>query len=199
MQLSLAPASLLDALRRDTADDHQSLEDGLDLLSPPLDQSRFASLLERFYGFHAAFEPAALACPRWGGMMSARGKLQRLTADLIGLGRSREQIAALPHCADASDLARTPEGLLGALYVMEGSVLGGQVISRALAATSWAPVDGFGYFRPYGAEAGVMWRGFKTAAEAASHPERDVLTVAAARRTFAILIQWLSPAFKQTQ
>ena len=196
MLIDITAPPLLDRLRRETSAYHQRLEDALDLLSPPFQRERFATLLERFYGFHAVFEPAAANCAQWGELVASRRKLPHLAVDLAWLGRDAGAVDSLARCHGASRLTRSPESLLGALYVLEGSALGGEVVSRALAAAEWPPSGGFAYFRPYGAGAGEMWRRFRAVAEAASTPDRDSQIVTGAQNTFRLLIQWLRPAFR---
>ena len=45
----------------------------------------------------------------------------------------------------------------GSIYVMEGSALGGQVITRSLAAEGLSPGRGAAYFHGWGAATGAMW------------------------------------------
>ncbi|QJW84543.1 hypothetical protein HK414_15170 [Ramlibacter terrae] len=45
--------------------------------------------------------------------------------------------------------------------MMEGSALGGQVITRALAAQGWGPAHGAAYFHGWGPATGGMWREFR--------------------------------------
>jgi heme oxygenase len=188
----LAPTDLRFRLKAATQDEHQRLEDALDLLSPPLDRDRFARVLGRFWGFHKVWEDALAARGDLGAVLQGRGKVDCLRADLTALGLSPAAIDALPLCHDAQTLAATHELAMGSLYVIEGSTLGGQVISRALAGADWLPEGGLTYFTPYGAEAGAIWRGFQTALQAASSPDADPAIEAGAVDTFRLLRGWLA-------
>lgn len=190
----LIPAApgLLQRLRAETAEAHASLEAALDILAEPLRQDRFARLLERFWGFHAAWEPALARALGDDAFLAPRGKLALLQRDLVALGRTADQIERLPLCLEAARLTADHGSALGSLYVMEGSTLGGQVISRALQAAPWLPAGGLGYFDPYGPLTGQMWRGFRDYASAHASPAADDIIVDGARAAFERLQAWLT-------
>lgn len=48
---------------------------------------------------------------------------------------------------------------MGWVYVAEGSMLGGRIIRRRLAAEG-RDLDGLGFLDPYGEETGARWRAF---------------------------------------
>jgi heme oxygenase len=178
---------LMAALRARTAAAHQALEEGLDILSVVRSPARLRRLMERFYGFHAVWEPAIAASPA-AGFAADRGRLGSLRADLAALGVGDAGVAALPLCRPAAALAATAAGAIGSLYVMEGSTLGGQVISRALRDAGGAELA---YFNPYGRETGARWRAFAAWAEAAAAETREE-AAASAQATFALLLGWLT-------
>jgi len=184
-------SSLALALRAATTDAHRRLERDLDLLAPPLSQQRFTALLMRFWGFHAVWEPTLLKQPGLRGLMADRVRLGLIETDLRALGLGHANIQALPLCAGAADLAASTEQGLGSLYVLEGSTMGGRLISRALAQAAWLPAYGLRYFDPYGRGTGVMWRQFQAVLNAAASPEADRLALTAAVNTFDVLHQWL--------
>jgi heme oxygenase len=80
--------------------------------------------------------------------------------------------------------------LLGAMYVLEGSTLGGQVITRQLAL---AGIPLRTYFTGYGTRTGPRWKTFcQLLTEAAStDPDQDEV-VASACLTFQRLDQWIA-------
>lgn len=193
----LAPDDLRQRLRAGTAADHERLENHLDLLREPLAEARFRAVLERFHGFHFAWEPAAA---RWlpAGLLAPRQRVPLLRADLRALGRAEAGIDALPVCAEAAALCSDLAGTLGSFYVLEGSTLGGRLISRALAAAAWLPAGGLRYFDPHGAATGERWRetlAHLNAAPATLHAD----VVQGARRCFACLDAWLAPATGASQ
>ena len=179
---------LMAALRARTAAAHQALEDGLDILSTVRSPQRLRLLLERFYGFHVVWEPA-VAASSIAAFAADRSRLAGLRADLAGLGVSEIERAALPHCRPAAALAATAARAIGSLYVMEGSTLGGQVISRALRE---AGRESLAYFNPYGGETGARWRAFAAWAESAAAGEDREAVVGSAEATFTLLRAWLT-------
>lgn len=181
---------LLDRLRSETAAQHDALEAGLALLDAPLSRDHFLEVLKGFHGFHAAWEPAA-AASAYADFLEPRRRLGAVERDLRALGLSDGEIAALPRCDAAADLAATSAGVLGASYVLEGSSLGGKVITRALAGEAWPPKGGFAYFNPYGDETGLRWRESRAFIEREGADLQDEVT-AAAGRTFDLLLAWLT-------
>ena len=125
----LNETSLRQRLKRETAAVHQHLEAQLGLLNPGLDVHRYLRVLEAFYGFYVPVEAAvrrrAAAELPLGFPLRARAEL--IERDLLALGRSPAELAALPLCRDRPELSRL-EDLAGCLYVLEGACLGGQVL-----------------------------------------------------------------------
>ena len=188
---TLVRDGLMAELRARTATEHQALEDALDILQVVRRPERLRALMERFYGFHAVWEPTIAASPI-AAFAADRGRLAHLRTDLAGLGLSEAELDALPHCRPAAALAATAARAIGSLYVMEGSTLGGQVISRALKDAGGSELA---YFNPYGRETGARWRAFAAWAEDAAAGEDRGVVVASAEATFALLRSWLtSPA-----
>jgi heme oxygenase len=178
-------------LRAGTASAHRLLEHDLDLLRPPLSQTRFSHLLQRFWGFHLIWEAALGRHADLAEVWARRSRLELLRRDLLALGLSESEIEALPRCAAAADLATSPVAALGSIYVLEGSTLGGQLITRALEGCDWLPPCGLRYFDPYRGETGLMWRRFQAHLRSASTPADPVIERAAAQ-TFELLRRWLT-------
>ena len=186
---------VLERLKRETREAHDRLEAGLDLLGEPLSRERFLRVLERFWGFHSVWEPAVGRALHDDLFLAPRLKLSHLQADLGALGRSPDDIARLPRCFEAAQLAPLPlrpGAALGSLYVLEGSTLGGKVISRALKDAPWLPEGGLAYFDPYGSHTGRMWQDFRDYTAARSTPATDAEMIAAAKATFERLHRWLT-------
>lgn len=184
-------ATLRERLRLRTQPAHQALETDLRLLDGHADALRMRALLSRFHGFHAGFEPAL--ADRLAGeaaFVQARARLPALRADLGRLGLAASEIDALPQCTAAAGLAATEAEALGALYVMEGSTLGGQLITRELGGLPWWPAGGLTYFDPHGRATGLRWRETLARLEAAPPEQHDTL-IEAADRAFRLLHGWL--------
>jgi heme oxygenase len=184
-------ADVLSRLRRETAGDHQVVEQTLDLLSPDLTRDRLVDVLTRLHGFWAAAEagldawahahPADADRVGW----SCRRRTALFAADLAALGGAPDGAPELP------DVPGT-DAALGRLYVLEGSSLGGVFIDRHLATLpQLAGAGRLSSFSPYGEQTGAMWHGFRsvTRERVAAGGDADRV-VGAARETFGALARW---------
>lgn len=185
---SATSCGILPKLKLQTRAAHSDLECSLQLLSPPIEQRRFVAVLERFYGFHASWEAHVARFQEFCPMLRERSRLGHLSRDLKALG---SDISRLAVCEQTQTLAVTKAAALGSLYVLEGSTLGGRVITTAISGASWLPAHGLSYFDPYGRETGAMWRIFKQwfEAQVIGHSERDIIN--GAQSTFSVLRSWL--------
>ena len=183
---------LFDRLRAETGLAHRDLEARMDLVDGSLDVPRYVRLLRNFHSATAAYEAVAgPALPMaLRGMFEARRKTALLDADLLHFG------AAVS--APSQDLAefervirRDARAAIGAMYVFEGSTLGGAVVARHLEHRLGLPtLQGRRYFTPYPGRTGAMWREFKERVDDLVGDDRAACDaiVAAAGATFA----WLS-------
>ncbi|TGD81890.1 biliverdin-producing heme oxygenase [Hymenobacter wooponensis] len=96
--------------------------------------------------------------------------------------------ASLPLCPDMPPLTTWPQ-LLGALYVMEGSTLGGQVINRQLAK---AGIESRTYFSGYGERTGPMWKRFCQLLTEEATDANQAEIVDSASLTFQKLHAWIN-------
>jgi heme oxygenase len=114
-----------------------------------------AALVARYHVFHSGTENAVT--PFLAGIadldFDARRRSPLLARDIEALGKS----AALDG-GPGLDIATRPEAF-GALYVLEGSSLGGRLILRELVRRG-APMIGLGFLDPYGARTAEAWRAF---------------------------------------
>jgi heme oxygenase (biliverdin-IX-beta and delta-forming) len=143
-----ASQSVLTRLRRETAALHHHLEEQLDAVNRLADPQRRAILIRRYAALH----------------IPADGILRDHLLDVADLdidGRRRSEALApfaegvLPRFPAPANRAEA----LGALYVLEGSTLGGRMILRALAARG-VDAPELRFLDPYGADTGARWRAF---------------------------------------
>ena len=129
----LNETSLRQRLKRETAAVHQHLEAQLGLLDPSLDVHRYRRVLETFYGFYVPVEidVTRLAAAELPLGFPLRARAELIERDLLALGLSPADLAALPLCSDRPELSCV-EDLAGCLYVLEGACLGGQVLTPLL-------------------------------------------------------------------
>ena len=186
--------SLLEALRTGTALLHVALEKRLPFFSERLDTDWYQRLLQAYYGFYAPMEAALYECdliPE-GFDRVLRVKTPTLVNDLRALGLNDHAITALPRCANLPVL-NTPAALLGALYVLEGATLGGQVLRREMTQRLGVNADNGGAFLDvYGAETGRRWKDFLDyLGRQPLDADDKQRAVTAACSTFSCFEQWL--------
>ena len=182
---------LLDALREATRPYHDALErDGpmRRLVAPDLEPPEYRALLGRLYGFYVPLETALR--PHLGAFpapFDAAHRTRRLAADLAALG---EDPSALPLVAEPPALPDA-DAALGALYVVEGAALGGQVITRHVRRTlGLGPERGLSFFAGEADGTGARWRAFLDLL--ARRPPSPSVTEAAVA-VFASLHAWMLP------
>lgn len=184
---------LLTELKARTRPHHDRIEAAVNPMRPGLTPDDYAGLLRRTYGFYAAWEPAA--APHFRGALrdffDRRRKLDLLHRDLCHFGADDAELAEIPRCDELPSTA-TFADVLGAVYVLEGSTLGGQYIVRHLGrALGLSPAAGGAFFASYGDRVGAMWRETQDFLVAHGHG-REERIVEAAGATFDALGRWLS-------
>ena len=178
--------SLRDVLRSATSKSHERLHqhEGLSAVAAgTIDLSAYTALLCRLYGFHHSFELAAQPLPQ---------RTRWLEIDLATLGVDAAMLPKLPRCTVFPALA-SPDYLLGANYVVEGSALGGRGLARQLdGLLGTGTIAGRRFFSGHGTETGEIWRSYLaqlSAASTAAAPRAAIIKGAV--ETFTIFEQWL--------
>ena len=156
----------------------------------------YRRLLARVYGFHRPFEVAVRNAVISAGVdfdVDERARSPALLADLQSLGLGADAIARLPLWTPSYSLV-SEAALLGALYVLEGSTLGGVSIARALRGVLGDDSgDGMRFFLGRGDRQSVMWRDFLERLEALSEDQgQSAQAVEAAIVTFHDFETWMS-------
>jgi heme oxygenase len=148
------------------------------------DGAHYARVLQVFEAFLAAWEPSVAAAlpPAHSDWLQARSRRPFLLRDLQVLG-----VPALQQTVPLAPLAGAASAW-GSIYVMEGSALGGQVITRSLAEAGLHPHSGAAYFHGWGEATAAMWREFRELLETElAQPVAADQACQAARRTFDTL------------
>jgi heme oxygenase len=188
--------SLLASLRTTTAPLHARLEGIIRLPGAVRDRADHAFWLRAHYSLHAPLEAALAMHGGWedaGIDLAARRRAPALRADLRALGEDPAAVALAPPAA-LPDLPGFCHAL-GALYVLEGSTLGGRVIARDLRRRLGEVVaPALGFYESGGEAAGVAWRSFCAALNAYgdAHPGQAPGVVAGACATFAAYAAWFT-------
>lgn len=177
---------ILVRLEQETRPEHEAIETALGLIQSTLTHAAFRRTLERFYGFYRPLEvklQATLGLTGHRFDLTERLKTPFLDADLHALGVEFPNL--LPVCASLPVLTHEVN-CFGCLYVLEGSILGGQLISRHVRqAIGVTPETGGRFFHGYGDRTAQMWLHFRAAVTAflVSPADQDA-AVAAAKDTF---------------
>jgi heme oxygenase len=185
-------------LRLATSDVHERLHrhPGLGAVANgSITRGDYGRLLLRLWGFHHSFESVLRDAARdrqIGLDLDARARAVLLEQDLSTLGFDRRSIQRTARCEYLYP-PRNEAELLGALYVVEGSTLGGVQLARAI-----APIfnsegdDGRRFFLGYGARNGEMWRAFlKQLDRYSGDVESENLVTKAAVKSFADFETWM--------
>jgi heme oxygenase len=187
----MQPFDILHRLKEGTKDIHQRVEQRLPIFDPGFTLAQYVQLLERFYGFWAPLESKlskvkALSDPALG--LQYRMKSHLLEGDLLILGRDSRKVSP---CADLPSVdAFLPA--LGCLYVLEGSTMGGVVISKHVERhLNLRAGSGASFFNASGEAVGRRWSEFKSFLAAHTCQEDCDDVVGSAQQTFLSLFKWL--------
>ena len=189
-------ALILTRLKLETAALHQQVEDRFRILDLTLTRQGYVQKLERLLGLHQPLE--ALIEP-WADRLAidwdGRRKTHLLQADLEFLGRTPGEIAQLPNCAALPEL-NDLSAVLGCLYVLEGSTLGGRTIAKHLAQhLGVVPGQGASFFSSYGEALMPRWRSFQQrVTELATSAAMEDRIVQSAQATFTSFGNWMADA-----
>ena len=146
-------------------------------------------VLTAYFHFYRVFETAverAVADGVSQFLFEPRRKLPWLAKDLSYFGIDPEADAWRPEILQQPMQILDEKQLLGVLYTIEGSSLGGQVISRHLAThLALSPDAGARFFYGYGDQTMPLWQQFQGFINAAlNHEESRCSALQAARMTF---------------
>lgn len=188
MQHTAAPT-----LKHQTAVPHQELEGiVLPCLQAIATKNDYAQLLKAFYGYFKPLEDAVApfispqTLPDW----PQRRKASFILNDLSALA---DATVDLPRASALPTIQSVPQAM-GALYVMEGSTLGGKGIAKMLMKNRSTGLEEahLQFFNGYGDHTGPMWTTFVNVLNSFSGNEQEVAQmVTAANETFSLFKTWL--------
>jgi heme oxygenase len=192
MPQTIEDSSLSGTLRTTTRQEHVDVEDTLlPFLTSLNSKHKYASLLRMFFGFYQPLEQRISAQLSVADLpdLPERRKSSAILSDLAQCGMTSENIPLCSHLPSLPSKAAA----FGALYVLEGSTLGGKMIARMLLENKELSVgpEAVSFFSGYGAATGARWRVFL---EALNQQADTSEVVAAARQTFIDLKAWMQSA-----
>jgi heme oxygenase len=173
------------ALRQATRAPHERLHGHPGFLAVQkgtIEVDTYRALLARLYGFHLPFEAAAGIGP---------DRSHRLRDDLVVLGFDADAIAGLPICHIPG--LGNANRQLGALYVVEGSALGGLAMGKGLdRLLGPGIVEGRRFFLGRGRETAVSWNALLADLLTVQAWSSRAEIIAAAVQIFTVFEQWLN-------
>jgi heme oxygenase (biliverdin-IX-beta and delta-forming) len=178
---------IIERLREATADSHQQLEEKLFPFIKTINSHKeYGKLLNAFYGYIFPVQERIAAHIDHNIVpdMDQRRNAALITGDLL-------TISIKPDHQFAVDLPAIDDhaSAIGALYVLEGSTLGGKIISKTIS-ERLGKTEGFSFFRGYGAETGPRWKKFTQYLEHDQHiPDAEIIANSAVK-TFTLFGTW---------
>jgi heme oxygenase len=180
--------AFLKELRSQTGPSHAGLEQNgysIALMSPGVTPEDYKVYLQKMYGVIAPFERDIQ--PKLAhivGDIADRQKYHLIAEDLEAMG---VDVASVPEYK--FDITGDAEAL-GAMYVLEGSTMGGMVINKHV---STALNIQSKYFAAYGSDTAKMWRAFieVLTTYAVDNKAEDTI-IQSAINTFTVMDKWLS-------
>jgi heme oxygenase len=182
--------AILHVLRQETNPFHDAVEQNpfnQALTAGTLTAAETAQFLAKMYGFLQPYEAQLRAHadefgPEW--QLEQRYRAPLILEDLPRLGH-----LGVPALCPALPPLDTRAQLLGAMYVMEGSTLGGQVIARQLDKTG---IAAHAFFTGRAERTGPLWKAFCQLLSETADGEPPAVIVASAILTFQTLSAWLN-------
>lgn len=161
------------------------------------DQTRegYHQFVRKLYGFYRASE-ARLAKLEEGCIPALISRVPALEKDLRVFGETDESIQQIPLCQDSRlDVLDTLHGVMGYLYIIEGSLFGNDLVAQALqqalgidseSGTAFFHIIAFDEIIPRFSGLSSMLRGYT-----ASRPEAKEEIIQGALNTIQAYEQWL--------
>ncbi|MBB1285972.1 biliverdin-producing heme oxygenase [Flavisolibacter sp. BT320] len=190
MPLAINDLPLAGLVKNATQSVHEEVEG---LLLPALASIRttedYASILKMFYGYFYPLEKQIENHIQAGNLpdIKERRKAASILHDLRQIGQPTENLFL---CDTLPAINNAPQAF-GALYVLEGSTLGGKQIAKMLTKNPAIPEGATRFFSGYGDQTGSRWKAFLEVFN--QQPQKEEVT-AAATETFYFLKGWMQHA-----
>jgi heme oxygenase len=182
---------LADQLKTDTLTNHQQLEKMLvGRMKAIRSKEDYISLLQLFYSYFGGLEELIDRYINETEMpdYQHRRKSAALAKDIEDLGGEPGQKVS----ENALPAIKNSLQAYAAMYVIEGSTLGGKIISKMMAQQLGVTHNkGLSFFNGYGENTENMWEKFKNALNTkAKTPHEEQIIISAANETFEKFKEW---------
>lgn len=179
---------LANELKERTSPVHTSLERKLlSHIQLVRDERQYIKLLTLMYGYYAALEERLEDFKHAIPDYDRRRKAQSIADDLIALGHQAE---TLKLATDLPEITSIPQAM-GCMYVLEGSTLGGKIISKILLKQVPSLGHSMRFFQGYNDEAMEMWQKFKQCLDQIVTEDSHEEAQRAATETFVKFKNWI--------
>lgn len=188
----MAGSLALKRLKDETSDLHLRAEQYVRILDGDATIVDYARYLRAMWGYHTPLEEMFVVTPALTALgfdPELRRRAHLLAQDLIAI----DDPGPWARCTVLPSAPSIPH-MLGIAYVLEGSTLGGRYILAKLP-PALAPLRGraTAFLTGYGTDTGSRWRSFSAIVERLlDSPGACDAAVAAARETFARMVDWLA-------
>jgi heme oxygenase len=185
-------------LRLKTQASHREVEQTLALPASIQTLADYRRWLIRFLGLYGPLEARLSTFSQWsdwGICIEDVGHSASLRRDIRALGTNVQDIPQATPSALPS--IQTFSNAFGALYVLEGSKLGGKFILRDLADRLGPAIEGASaFFTGHGEKSGLSWNAFRQSLDAylIRYPLEFPEVAAGAESTFAAVQAWMLAA-----
>lgn len=183
-------------LKDETQPFHTQLERVADferLMTPKVVTSDYSHALRKMWGYLSPLELQIYydeALKRWIPDLEERRRSAYILQDL-----NRLRVTEPPLAASSSHLPYLPSlaHKMGGLYVLEGSSLGGRIISKHLLDRGVAKPDQLNFFQYDQEKIGYRWKKFLQALQEFSqtHPDQIEIVIESAKDTFKHYKLWM--------
>ncbi len=185
----------IDQLRTETAHQHKALESSRlskQLLSNDVAIEDYKAYLQKLYGFVVGFEKYILPQIRSSFPEIVPSYKQELLLNDITSLRGTETSSIVTE-NEIHQLYPNKASMLGGLYVLEGSTLGGLVIRKHLVEKLGEQIiPATSYFAVYGKETAANWRNFLQIFSILANQNDSAAVIQGASDTFTFLHEWFN-------
>ena len=178
---------LNEQLKESTHPSHQALEKKMvSMIRKIRSRHDYVKFLKLMYGYFSALEKRVQEYVS-ELEIGKRRKAERLLEDISYF----EATASPDLCKELPPITSHAEAL-GAMYVMEGSTMGGETIAHMIERQAGINgPSGFSFFNGYGEDTGRMWEEFKTLLNRPLDELEKLDLILTANRTFITFYKWI--------
>ena len=180
---------VLDKVRIETKEDHQALEK---LVIPQIksiqSETDYVEVLKLFYGY---FKPVEECIDKYlSDEIIPHFSTRRKSAAILNDIQSLQPGSTVKICTDVP-VINSKEEAIGAMYVLEGSTLGGKIISEMIRKRLNIEEGSLSFFSGYKERSDEMWHLFINAMNDKVSDTHSDIVVETAKNTFIKFKHWI--------